>query len=283
MFDCFMLNDELDLLELRLNMLNSFVEKFVIVESNKTHSGKPKEFHFLNNQERFKKFLPKIIHLKFDGADVTNSSNAWFNENVQRNKILEALNQSKPNDSLLFVSDVDEIPRPEKLFEAKCLCCKNHGYPVAFNMFNCLYFMNFACDSVSRGPFIYNPEKAQQFELMFNCGDYYPTGLRLHACTVGHENDLISVNDAGWHFSTLGDIDQIKKKIQSYAHIEFNTDEILTDEHLLQCIEKGRPYFEKSFVFDKPLHYTPRDVSFLPDYVQLHLLEFNKYLFQIKE
>ena len=45
-FDCFMYFDEDLLLDLRLNILDKFVDKFVIVESNLTHTGKLKEFKF---------------------------------------------------------------------------------------------------------------------------------------------------------------------------------------------------------------------------------------------
>ena len=63
MFDCCFIHDEMDILELRLNTLNHVVEKFVVVESNKTHSGKPKELNFVLNKERFQSFLPKIIYI----------------------------------------------------------------------------------------------------------------------------------------------------------------------------------------------------------------------------
>ena len=53
-FDCFMYFDEDLLLDLRLNILDKFVDKFVIVESNLTHTGKLKEFKFDIN--KFKKF-----------------------------------------------------------------------------------------------------------------------------------------------------------------------------------------------------------------------------------
>ena len=50
-YDCFMLHNELDLLEIRLNVLNEFVDYFVIIESGQTHAGYKKKFQFkLKNQ-----------------------------------------------------------------------------------------------------------------------------------------------------------------------------------------------------------------------------------------
>ena len=63
-FDCFMYFDEDLLLDLRLNILDKFVDKFVIVESNLTHTGKLKEFKFDIN--KFPKFKDKIIYIPLE-------------------------------------------------------------------------------------------------------------------------------------------------------------------------------------------------------------------------
>ena len=52
-FDCFIFNHEIELLEIRLNILNDYVDKFVITEGDMTFSGFPKESHFLNNKKDF--------------------------------------------------------------------------------------------------------------------------------------------------------------------------------------------------------------------------------------
>ena len=65
--DCFIYFDEDLLLDLRLNMLNSVVDKFVIVESKITHSGKNKDLQFdISKFDKFKKknFLSCLGKLK---------------------------------------------------------------------------------------------------------------------------------------------------------------------------------------------------------------------------
>ena len=57
-FDCFMYFDEDLLLDLRLNTLNNFVDKFIIIESAITHTGKHKSLKFDIN--KFRKFEHKI-------------------------------------------------------------------------------------------------------------------------------------------------------------------------------------------------------------------------------
>lgn len=73
-YDCFTFFNELDLLEIRLNTLDSVVDRFVLVEANKTFSNMEKPLYFKENEGRFEKFKDKIIHIvvedfpEFDNA-----------------------------------------------------------------------------------------------------------------------------------------------------------------------------------------------------------------------
>ena len=62
--DCFMFNDEVDMLELRLANHDSFVDSFVIIESPTTHSGHEKRlvFDMVKHLPRFQEFAHKIVH-----------------------------------------------------------------------------------------------------------------------------------------------------------------------------------------------------------------------------
>ena len=87
-FDCFMYWDEDTLLDLRLNILNDYVDYFVIVESDVSHSGEKKQFNFEINKSRYNKFIDKIIYYK-----ITDTPNDFLNlnetEDVELNKINE--------------------------------------------------------------------------------------------------------------------------------------------------------------------------------------------------
>ena len=58
-FDCFLFFNELDLLEIRFNILNDFVDYFVIVEASQTFQGENKEFIF-DRYEHMIKILESI-------------------------------------------------------------------------------------------------------------------------------------------------------------------------------------------------------------------------------
>lgn len=280
MFDCFPMYNELDLVELRLNTLSPVVEKFVIIESAHTHTGKPKELYFKNNLDRFVKFKDQIIYLEYKNVFF---NDVWYQENNQRNTLLKALNFSKPKDNLLFVSDADEIPKPDKLVEAQTISI-NTGKPVSLVMADCLYYMNFVADFSMRGPFIYNPYTAEEFHKHWIVGGKPappdPSTIRWHVGSPYHKEDFSLVVEAGWHFSSLGGIEVLKKKIEACAHTQFDLPEIKSDKHLLKCMEEGVAYYDKVVKFnDMPVRkYNRAEVSFLPQYVQDNIDKYKKYI-----
>ena len=104
-FDCFLYNDENLILDIRLNTLSKYIEKFIIVESRYDHQGNKKKLNFeINN---FKKFENKIIYLIIENFPQKMSN--WERENFQRNYILKGLSLVDKNDYVI-ISDVDEIP-----------------------------------------------------------------------------------------------------------------------------------------------------------------------------
>lgn len=126
--DCFVFNDEIEMLKLRLSLLNNFVDKFILVESRYTHSGNKKSVTFDENKNFFADYLNKIEHIIVDRfpdrmiyppseIDVDNNLHIhWFRENFQRNEILRGLyNLDLDLDDFILISDVDEIPDPQKL------------------------------------------------------------------------------------------------------------------------------------------------------------------------
>ena len=115
--------DEEMLLDLRLNILDKFVDKFVIVESSYTHSGKEKKLIFdINKYSKFKEKINYIIlkeppigieevSINDNDREVSRKEilNALKRENLQRDTILKGLNDADNNDWII-ISDLDEIP-----------------------------------------------------------------------------------------------------------------------------------------------------------------------------
>ena len=88
--DCFSFFNELELLDIRLNTLDPYVDHFVLVEAAKTQTLKDKPFVFDENKEKFNKFLNKIVHVKLEKdscptGDFQQVNHDWGMENFQRN------------------------------------------------------------------------------------------------------------------------------------------------------------------------------------------------------
>jgi beta-1,4-mannosyl-glycoprotein beta-1,4-N-acetylglucosaminyltransferase len=109
--DCFPFFNELDLLEIRLNILDDVVDKFVLVEAGHTQTLLTKPFYYEQNQERFEDFSDKIVHIKIDDHP---AKGGWEMENYQRNCIKLGLHSITPDpNDIVVCSDVDEIWNPK--------------------------------------------------------------------------------------------------------------------------------------------------------------------------
>ena len=113
-YDCFSFWYEDLLLDIRLNILNDYVDYFVIVEGNKTWQNNFKKLKF--DVDKFSKFKNKIIYIPVE--DLPDGDNPYLRENFQRNCILRGLNNAKKDD-LIIISDLDEIPNPESFEKFK--------------------------------------------------------------------------------------------------------------------------------------------------------------------
>ena len=134
-FDCVTYFKEDLQLELRFNILDSCVNKFVICEGSEDHQGKKKKINFkLNN---FKKFKNKIIHIVCD--KFPKNLNPWERQAFQRECIFKGIKDAADEDFIIF-SDPDEIPNPKKILDLKLN--KKYGiflqktFCYKFNIFN---------------------------------------------------------------------------------------------------------------------------------------------------
>lgn len=246
-YDCFTFYNEFDLLEIRLNELNDVVDTFVLVEANRSFQGKKKPLYFNENKDRFKKFLHKIEHVIVDDFPATDSN--WEREHFQRNAIARGLKNCKDND-IIMISDIDEIPRSNVIARYN----PNHGI---VNMAQDLYYYYFNCRCHDN----WVQPKILTYAILKTTT---PEEVRhLHGKVV-----LPLMDNAGWHFSYLGNADWIINKIESFSHTEYNTDEFKNKEHVLNCIANGKDLFKR---FDPT--FIEIDESF-PRYVKSNLLHF---------
>jgi len=225
-YDCFMFYNELELLEIRLNELNEFVDKFIIVESSKTFTNQPKKLFFEENKEKFAAFKDKIIHIVTD--EFTECNSAWECEIFQRNAIEKGLENCKPDD-IIIISDVDEIPNAKTLMN-----CKNSEGIKVLKQKQYNFYLNYINDKETywlRGPRVL-------FYKDFNKS----------ADEIRNTQGQI-IENGGWHFSFLGGIQKVKDKVKSFSHQEYNNEYYLNEERLTSLILNGADIFERGYKY----------------------------------
>jgi len=218
-YDCSIFFNELDLLEIRLNVLDGVVDRFVLVEATRMHSNKPKELVFQANAARFDKFLHKIDYIAVD--DYPEYETSWTYENHQRNCIERGFRNCSENDVIL-ISDLDEIPKPEKIVEYR----DQPGIHV-FEQLMHYYYMNHLCvrRPVWRGTrMLHYRDFLHSLDAVDNYGACCVKSINqgTTATKIRMFKDASPIADGGWHFTFLGGLERIQEKIRSYAHEEHN-------------------------------------------------------------
>lgn len=254
-YDCFIFFNELDLLELRLKELNQVVDKFVLIEADRTFQNGPKPYYFEENKERFEKYLPKIIHIKLDKYPkfnkLFNPFSPWKLETFQRNAMTRGLKNCRPEDLVLF-SDVDEIPNPEVLQEIKeqplnqILGLKMHMYMYFFN--NKVIF--------SKGSKMTEEESKNG---LWHCTAVVPYKLlkkkpqhyRRTIMRTKRKGEVYKIiPNAGWHFTYLGGVQKIKEKLEAFSHTEYNNDTYKNEKNIKESLMNGNDLFGRDLEFE---------------------------------
>ena len=242
-FDCFQYFNEDHIADLRFNILNEFVDKFVIVESTVNHQGKSKKLHFDIN--KYKKFKNKIDYIVVEDTPENikkpHEGGESLVEQYQRNSIMKGLKNANDND-LVILSDVDEIPDLKKLNEYN----KNNYAVFSQKMF--MYKLNFLNlkENKWHGSKICLKKnlKSPQWlrDLKFKKYPFW---------RIDKTRNLQIIKNGGWHFAYLQTPENISKKIKSFAHGEFNTANISNEENIRLRIEKGQDIFERGHKLKK--------------------------------
>ncbi len=223
-----MFYDEDLLLDLRLNILDQYVDFFVIVESKYFHNGKERQLKF--DIKKYKKFENKIIYIVHDNeppkihkVNIEDEegiksykliTNAHLRENDQRNHISKGLNNAT-DDDLILISDVDEIPNFESIklekiknqiimFEQSIFYYKLNRYLPNFT-----WYGTKGCKKKNlKSPQWLRNIKSKKF-------------LFWRLDTLFSDTKYINkyfVNDGGWHFSNLKNAEGLELKLKSYLH-----------------------------------------------------------------
>ena len=271
-YDCFTFFNELEILELRLESLWNVVDRFIIVEADKTHANEPKPFNFAANIHNYKKYLPKIEYIMDKSVVPYKGVGDWSIENNQRNNIMQGLTDAAPDD-LIMISDVDEIPDPAiiktiresftdkskhvdlvafydasaftkgKLIPFHCgiriptvLDCT----PISFHLRSYIYYFDWKADLPCEGTSLCKFKHLKS-----------PQALR------EIRKSLPRIVNGGWHFSYMGGVKRITEKMQAAVDDVglFHENKKYLDTAFVEDAMKNGKYFHT------PVKFVPCDVS----------------------
>ena len=281
-FDCFMYFDESLLLDLRLNYLDKFVDKFIIIECNYNHKGEVKKPTF--NKEKYKKFENKIEYIllkdqpknieTINAKDTENETsdkyilNAIKRENFQRNYIKNCLSEAASNDWII-ISDLDEIPNLSnvnfKNIKNKFIFFKQDMMYYKFNLKleNCSWVGTKACQ-------MKNLESPQWLR---NIKDRSYSWWRLDTLFSKNKyRNIKFIDDGGWHFSYLKTPEEIEKKLKSYLHHrEYDLNPIGVDK-IKKLVEQKKTIYnlkadQRLNQFKSGNKLNKVDINLLPKYI----------------
>ena len=232
--DSFIFNNELDLLELRLEQLDAVVDKFVFVEANTTFMGQGKPYYFAENRERFARWNHKIVAASLP---LPHHGDGWAYERTPREALqglIYGLNPA-PSDTLSF-SDLDEIPNPEVVAQYRSeMGLRNlRQYTYYYNFNNLMDYGNRSWSRARLGSVGDIKLRGSMMDFRGGIGDMDP--------------NFPSLENGGWHGSYFhNDVEKIRYKVLSISHDDLHAYiRARSQKQLAQDVIEGNDLFHRS-------------------------------------
>ena len=239
--------------------LKDVVDYFILIESNLTHSGVDNNFYYIDkyknilktindtgkiiiekvtfptnynwvnyHREKYPKNIPKDVITKR-----INLRYMWYRENYQRNIAKDIITKRIGTQKfILIVGDADEIPKKE-LVKSLNQRYNEFNEPKHLHMALHYYSFNWFNNNIWSKPFIIN-----------NIGLSKINHLTEERNSKVNENNTI--NNAGWHCSYFMTPEDIKRKLKSFAHQEYNHEGFQQVEWIQRCIDEGIDLFNRT-------------------------------------
>lgn len=274
-YDCIPFFNELDILKLRLHILDPIVDRFIIEEATVTFSGEKKELCFEKNKAMFQEFLPKITYLVVDDSPIQATTHE--RDKFQKNALIKGLKDATDED-VIILSDVDEIPNPKVLKKIIAEFNPDKVYHLAQRMFYCFINMEEISGSLLSitGEFPGVEKKMWLGTKVFGKRSIPKAGIIEMREASTTEPGAVRVEDGGWHFGYMGSRQErdvgkrIGTKVVAAAHQEYNNADTLAEA--MDKLILGQDIFGRDARFKR----VEVDESY-PEYLLSHIEEY-RYL-----
>ena len=292
-FDCTTFYSENLMLDVRFNVLDKFVDKFVITEALYSHSGDKKKLNFnINNYKDFKKKIiyipvnnePEDIIYNSERDNVKTESNSNARENAikrisyQRDKLTLGLEEADDND-YIFYSDNDEIPKYQNInleeTKSKIIIFKQKLFCYKFNLLcdRTDWFGTKGCKKKDLKSFSWLREIK---------GKSYP---KFRLDTLFSKNKYTNVNivnDGGWHFSQLKSPEDIKEKLtndENHFEHKLSMKQMSTIEDMIKrkVINYDHKANSTAYKYSKEFKLKTLSLEHMPLYIQNNLKKYSEW------
>ena len=250
-FDCTTYFDEEMLMDVRFNILNEFVHKFIVVESIYSHNGSKKKLNF--NIDNYPKFKDKIryIVIEEEPKDLIKGTKLDENNFYKRLNSIKRIEQSynfmeegikdSQQEDLILISDNDEIPNLNSIEfknnKKNFLLFKQAFFYYKFNYFydRTPWFGTKGCKK----------KKFKKFSYLRNLKNKkYPLWRIDTFFSDIKQMDLNIINDGGWHFTNLKTAEDLYIKLKNFGHHDEFDLSGLNIEDLKKKIDDGVVFYD---------------------------------------
>jgi len=239
--DCTTYYSEDLMLDVRFNILNEYVDKFIITESKFSHSGKEKPLNF--NINNFPKFKDKIQYLvienepeginKNDNSSAVKRINSLLRINQSYDYMMNAIKNTS-DDDLICLSDNDEIPN----FNSQSFKNTNKDIYIFKQLFFYYKFNLFYDLMPWYGTKACKKKKLISLSWLRNLKNkQYPIWRLDTLFSKTKQTNLQIVENGGWHFTNIKTAEEIFTKLSNFGHHnEFDTSGV-TVKDIQECID----------------------------------------------
>ena len=278
------------IMDIRFNILNPYVDKFIVCESLYTHSGKKKNINF--NVNDYPKFKNKIIHiiLEDEPADIIKGEDLGVQDKrlnsisrirIQRNHIKTFLREFSPEDYIIY-SDNDEIPNLEnfdlRTVKKKYVIFQQQMFYYKFNLSlpNLNWFGSKACKL----------KYLRSIDFLRNIKNREYSFLRIDTLfSENKQNSVEIVKNGGWHFSNLKTYEDLEKKYlndENHAEYELQNSSIQKIQDNVERKVIPYNYQAKKDSLDRfnETSLTKVDTAILPEYIRKNINIFKEWIIE---
>jgi len=232
--DCFLFNDELEMLQMRLDYYDDCVDHFVISESTTTFTGIPKKLVYPSISHLFEKYSDRIHYVVYEPTEddlEKVKEDSWYLERNQVESLRTKTLEFSDDDCMILLSGLDEFPKKELFDDARRMTKDFNMDAISFKL----------------KTFYYSPLT----EMLTDCfatvaiNNFTLRNMLRYNDLRDYTFNCTHIENGGYHLSFFMSPEDIRKKILSFSHVEYNLPEFSDLDKIKYRMANGIDIFDR--------------------------------------